>query len=126
MQDTPPDVVVVDDNLPTCHTLVRLLEKSGYHSKCIESGREAIQFLQACRPQIVFLDVMMPGVDGFEVLKAIRAHKSSDNVRVIMYSAMSEQKHRDRAMALGANGYIVKGGGFEDIRALLCDIPPST
>lgn len=99
-----PDVVVVDDNMPTCRVLVKLLEKSGYRSKCIESGREAIEFLQICRPRVVFLDVMMPEVDGFEVLKAIRANQLCENVSVIMYSAMSEQKYRDQAMALGANG----------------------
>ncbi|MDB5171233.1 MAG: hypothetical protein JWO87_2581 [Phycisphaerales bacterium] len=113
-------VLVVDDNISTCRTLVRLLERSGYSARCAESGLDALATLEASRPRVVFLDVMMPGVDGFDVLRAIRADSENAPVAVIMYSAMSNPDYMKRAMELGANGYVVKGDlTFAEIEGII-------
>lgn len=118
--DAAPKVLVVDDNILVCRTLARLLSRSGYAAQCIESGEEALVYLQNCRPAVVFLDVMMPGISGFEVLKWIRQNERCKDVIVLMYSAMPDSEFQRRATELGANDYIVKGSlTFDQIQALV-------
>ncbi|HEY2589898.1 MAG TPA: response regulator [Tepidisphaeraceae bacterium] len=116
------DVLVVDDNVLVCHSLARLLCLSGFPSRCVETGQEALDFLKTCRPTIVLLDVMMPDVNGFDVLQAIRADERCANVVVLMYSAVSDPVFRARAKELGANDYIIKGDlSFAQIKQLVAD-----
>lgn len=115
-----PKILVVDDNVLVCRTLARLLSRSGYAAQCIESGEQALVYLQNCRPSVVFLDVMMPGIGGFEVLQWIRQNDRCKDVIVLMYSALSDAELKQRAAELGANEYIVKGSlTFEQIQALV-------
>lgn len=104
-----PTVLVVDDNVAICRTLVRLLARSGYTASSVENGHDALAFVQGFRPSVVFLDIMMPGITGFDVLKAIRESETSKDIIVFMYSALSSQEYRERAAALGADEYLVKG-----------------
>lgn len=114
------DVLVVDDNVIVCRSLARLLSLSGHPSRCADSGRDALEFLQTCRPALVLLDVMMPGVSGFDVLETIRSDPRCSNVIVLMYSAIADPAYRDRARAMGANDYIVKGDlSFAQIQQLV-------
>lgn len=115
-----PQILVVDDNILVCRTLARLLSRSGYAAQCIESGEEALVYLQNCRPAVVFLDVMMPGISGFEVLKWIRQSEKCKGVIVLMYSALPDDEFQRRAAELGADDYIVKGSlTFDQIQALV-------
>lgn len=114
------DVLVVDDNVLVCHSLARLLALSGFPTRCVETGQEALDFLKTCRPTVVLLDVMMPGVSGFDVLQAIRADERCADVVVLMYSAVADPAYKQRARDLGANDYIVKGDlSFAQIRELV-------
>jgi PleD family two-component response regulator len=114
------DVLVVDDNVLVCHSLARLLSLSGFPTRCVETGQEALDFLKTCRPAIVLLDVMMPDVNGFDVLQAIRADERCHDVIVLMYSAVSDPTFRQRAKELGANDYIIKGElSFAQIKQLV-------
>lgn len=120
--ESQTDVLVVDDNVLVCHSLARLLCLSGFPSRCVETGQEALDFLKTCRPSIVLLDVMMPDVSGFDVLQAIRADARCANVVVLMYSAVSDPAYRTRAKDLGANDYIVKGDlSFAQMKQLVAD-----
>ena len=115
-------VLVVDDNVLVCHSLARLLCLSGVPTRCVETGQEAIDFLKTCRPSVVLLDVMMPDVNGFDVLQAIRADERCADVVVLMYSAVADAAYRQRAKDLGANDYIVKGDlSFAQIKQLVAD-----
>jgi twitching motility two-component system response regulator PilH len=115
-----PQVLVVDDNILVCRTLARLLSRSGYAAQCIDSGEEALVYLQDSQPAVVFLDVMMPGISGFEVLKWIRQDERCKKVIVLMYSAQPDPEFQRRAAELGANDYIVKGSlSFDQIQALV-------
>ena len=114
------DVLVVDDNVIVCRSLARLLSLAGHASRCVDSGQEALDFLRTCRPAVVLLDVMMPTVSGFDVLETIRSDPRSRDIIVLMYSAVSDPAYRDRARALGADDYIVKGDlSFSQIQQLV-------
>lgn len=76
---------------------------------CVDSGEAALAYLRLHLPRLVILDVMMPGMDGFEVLKAIRSDPRTAALPVIMFTASSDDKHRDQAQQLKATDYWLKG-----------------
>jgi CheY-like chemotaxis protein len=101
-------VLVVDDQLDTGRLLVRMLELAGYAATCVTDGASAIASVAARMPAMVILDVTMPDLDGFDVLRAIRAAPASRAVPVVMFSALNDADSIIRASALGANEYVVK------------------
>jgi chemosensory pili system protein ChpA (sensor histidine kinase/response regulator) len=118
--DAQPDVLIVDDNVLVCRSLARLLMLSGHASRCVDGGQQAIEFLRTCKPSVVLLDVMMPQVSGFDVLRAIRADARCRNVVVLMYSAVADPAYQAKARELGANDYLVKGDlSFSQLQQLV-------
>jgi DNA-binding response OmpR family regulator len=105
----------VDDHFDTCDTLRRLFQRSGWCACCLTEGREATDRLHKVHPDVVLLDVMMPEVDGFGVLQAIRSDPEIARTPVVMYSALSDERTRSRAQEAGATDYVVKGTPFSQI-----------
>jgi CheY-like chemotaxis protein len=115
-----PSVLVVDDYLDTCELLVQLLEGSGYPAICFTSGASALASAAAERPLMIFLDVMMPDMDGFAVLEALRANPALRDLPVVMYSAIGDPATASRALLLGANAFVVKGRArYSELRSLV-------
>ncbi|HLL90313.1 MAG TPA: response regulator [Tepidisphaeraceae bacterium] len=103
-------VLIVDDQLDQCIPLLRMLQRSGHDAACVQDGRSAIDMLDACTepgnlPDLVLLDVMMPGMDGAEVLRHIRDDPKTAGVPVVMYSAISDRKYQSRLLEDGANDF---------------------
>ena len=100
-----PDVLVVDDD-PNIRRLMRLyLEKDGFTVREAERGDTAVEEFHRLPPDLVLLDVMLPGQDGYQVLKAIR---KTGNIPVIMVTARGETFDKVLCLELGADDYIVK------------------
>ena len=100
-----PYILVVDDD-PNISRLEQLyLEKEGYEVKVAADGNEAIESFRKLPPDLVLLDVMLPGTDGYEVLNAIR---KSGSIPVIMVTAKGETFDKVLCLELGADDYIVK------------------
>ena len=100
-----PSILVVDDD-PNISRLEQLyLEKEGYEVRVAADGNDAIEAFRKLPPDLVLLDVMLPGADGYEVLKTIR--KSSE-IPVIMVTARGETFDKVLCLELGADDYIVK------------------
>ena len=110
-------VLVVDDNPDTCELLARVLRKAGHEAECDASAAAALARLRRSPPDLVVLDVMMPEMNGLEVLRQVRADPTLAGVTVIMFSALSDEKTRAEARRLGANGYVVKGVGWTELNA---------
>ena len=100
-----PNILVVDDDPNICRLEQLYLEKEGYEVRTAADGNSAIEAFRKLPPDLVLLDVMLPGADGYEVLKAIR--KSSD-IPVIMVTAKGETFDKVLCLELGADDYIVK------------------
>jgi CheY-like chemotaxis protein len=103
-----PKILIVDDEVDTCRVMSRLFSRQGWSSDCVNDPVDALPALRAARPDAVLLDVMMPGLDGFAVLAAIRADPEISTVPVLFYSALHDQATLERAFAAGADDYIPK------------------
>jgi CheY-like chemotaxis protein len=105
-------ILIVDDHRDTCRVLTRLVRSLGWEAEAVESGPAALKFVLGApvRPALILLDVMMPGTDGFETLRQLRATTGDAGLPVVMMSAASDDESRDRAAQLGAVEYWVKGG----------------
>ena len=111
------NVLIVDDDVDGCRPLARLLEVVGHRPFFVHDGRDALNLLDRLRPDMILLDVMMPGVDGIDVLKTIRAHPKHKDLPVVVYSALSDPDTVDKAIKSGAQSYLVKSKvDFQEIR----------
>ncbi|MFC2122344.1 response regulator transcription factor [Bacteroidota bacterium] len=100
-----PHIMVVDDDHDILRIVSRTLELEGYTVSLATGGKEALALLEECHPDLVLLDVMMPELDGFQVLELLRQRS---NVPVIMVTARCEPISLQKALILGADDYLKK------------------
>ncbi len=100
--------VLVVDAEPTISEIVsRYLERAGYDTRTAADGAEALELIASVRPDLVVLDLMMPGIDGLEVLRRVRERPAS-RTAVILLTARGEESDRIIGLRLGADDYVVK------------------
>jgi len=100
-----PTVLVVDDSAPMRDLLRGMIEQAGYVVAEADGGASALQLARLLQPQLITLDVMLPDLDGFDVIQVLRNDPLTRDLPVLFVSATSE---RDRALALGGSGFITK------------------
>jgi len=107
--DPPPTptarVLVVEDDRDIAESLELFLRRDGYQTERAHDGRRALELVDAARPDLVLLDLGLPGIDGVEVLRAIRAHS---NLPVIVVTARSDEVDELVGFGLGADDYVTK------------------
>ncbi|MCA9882201.1 MAG: response regulator [Anaerolineaceae bacterium] len=101
-------VLVIDDQKPAAELLSRMLASYGYKSVCAHSGEDGIEQAKRLLPDLILLDVMMPVMDGFEVLKILRQNESTANIPTIMVTAKDQPNDVAQGLQLGADDYIPK------------------
>ena len=103
-------VLLVDDQAEYCRPLVRLFQLAGHEARSVQDGEEALKYLGvADRPDVVLLDIMMPEMDGLEVLRQVRKDPRLSAVPIVMFTAVSDPVLERYALEKGANDYVVKG-----------------
>jgi len=112
-------ILVVDDEKAICEILEEFLSLFGHSVTSANSGADAIEVVRRASPDVVFLDIRLPGMSGLDVLKEIKALDSS--VRVIMISAFGDEETESMARELGADGYIQKPVDLPGLLVLLKD-----
>ncbi|MHB9111147.1 MAG: response regulator transcription factor [Thermoleophilia bacterium] len=105
---TSGKVLVVDDEPGICDIVCLNLEGEGYEAECAHSGREALDKIKTEPPDLVILDIMMPEVDGWEVLSFIKGDPATSDIPVILLSAKSEEISKLLGFQLGAQDYVTK------------------
>ena len=99
---------IVDDDRVFTQLMTKYLEAAGHHVSYDSSSMSALKKIIKQKPDGIILDLMMPGMDGFEVLKRLRSESSLDETKVVIVSGKSYEFDRKRAYEFGANGYITK------------------
>lgn len=101
-------VLIVDDDLGTGRLLSLLIRHIGHEAAFVDNGRKALEYVAHHRPDLVILDVMMPDLDGLEVLRRLREDPQTADLPVVMFSALSDPGFRQAVCERGANDYWVK------------------
>lgn len=101
-------ILVVDDNPTNIQVLFDVLSEIGYRVAIAKTGEAALQRLQSYHPDIILLDIMMPGIDGFETCKRLKADPTTRDIPVIFMTALSDSVDKVKGLSLGAVDYITK------------------
>ena len=101
-------ILIVDDDLDTLRLVGLLLQRKGYHITAADNGAQALSKAQAENPDLILLDVMMPELDGVEVLRKLRAAPKTSHIPVIMFTAKSQVDDKVIGFEAGADDYLTK------------------
>jgi DNA-binding response OmpR family regulator len=108
-------ILIVDDEEDILHFLELVLRERGYEVATASGGHEALTRAQLERPNLVLLDIMMPQMDGWEVLKLLRVDEETAHIPVAMLSARTEAKDRVQGLQEGAIDYICKPFSLQEL-----------
>ena len=114
-----PTVMVVDDSLTVRKITGRLLAREGYHVALAKDGIDALEQLLELVPDVVISDIEMPRMDGFDLVRNIRADKRLGKLPIIMITSRTAEKHRSHALEIGASDYLGKPYDEDELLALI-------
>jgi len=112
-------ILLVDDNVDAAESLGLLLRQMGHDVQIAHDGHAALEAARNDRPQVVLLDIGMPGVDGYNVIERLRKDKRLANVRFIAVTGTSGEEARQRSLEAGCEEHLVKPVDVETLRKLL-------
>ncbi len=122
MDDVRSTILIVDDDPAGREVLVSILESDGYELILAENGFQAIELANAVHPDIILLDVMMPGMDGFETCRRIRSEKDIAEVPILFLTALDDRQSLLSGLEAGADDFITKPPDRYELRARLLGI----
>jgi DNA-binding response OmpR family regulator len=108
MSIVPTRILVVEDDLDIAQLVARYLDKAGFLTELVTSGREALHAIAAKPPGMVILDLMLPHVDGLEVCRVVRGNDATAAIPIIMLTARAEESDRIVGLEIGADDYLAK------------------
>lgn len=106
--DIKKKILLVEDDVALAAVYRSRLELEGFDIREVNNGEEALSAAVEFKPDLILLDAMMPKISGFDVLDILRNTPDTTNIRVIMLTALSQPKDKERAEALGVDDYLVK------------------
>jgi len=101
-------ILLVEDDNSLATVYIDRLEAEGFDVKRVENGEDALAAAESFQPNLVLLDVMMPEINGFDVLDILRNTPKTANLKVIMLTALSQESDKQKAISLGVDDYLVK------------------
>ncbi len=114
-EDYAYKILIVDDNISACNLVKSRLEASGYAVVVAHNGNDGFNMAVNEQPDLILLDVMMPGIDGFTVLRRLRSASGTSGIPVVMLTAKGETDSLMNAVTFRANDYIIKPFKFDDL-----------
>jgi len=106
--DTKKKILLVEDDEALAAVYKSRLDIEGFETLGVFNGEEALSAAMKFKPDLILLDAMMPKISGFDVLDILRNTPETSQIRVIMLTALSQPKDKERAESLGVNDYLVK------------------
>jgi two-component system CheB/CheR fusion protein len=121
-QHSPRKVLIVDDNVDSALSLRMLLELDGHQVELAHDGPMGLQKAEQLQPEVVLLDIGLPGMDGYEIARRLR-HKGVNGMWLVAVSGYGQDEHRRAAQQAGFDHYLVKPVDFEAFRDLMDSLP---
>ena len=113
------NILVVDDSETNVLLLQRLLEEEGYIIDYAYSGNAAYKMLDKKKFDLILLDIMLPGIDGFDILAKVKETQDIKHTPIIMVTAKDDGDSQQKAKKMGANDYLIKPVEFEKLKQLI-------
>ena len=104
----PKEILIVDDEPDVVVPIQFLMEQQGYSVMTAERGEDALDLIYRYKPDLVILDIMLPGIDGHEVCEIVRLNTNYRDVKIIFLTAKGREVDIAKGLALGAEAYITK------------------
>lgn len=117
-----PKILIVEDEPNIILPLRFTLEQKGYEVLAAGSGEEALTQITALKPDLVLLDIMLPGMDGYEVCQRIRENPESQGTKIIFLSAMGREMDVAKGISMAADAYIIKPFSIFDVIAKIGEL----
>ena len=118
-------ILIVDDSCDVADSLTRLLTTLGYEAKAVYDGQSAIQQAAEFQPDMAFIDIGMPGLDGYEVVRQIRQQRGHIHIILVALTGWSQTADIQRAYNSGFDLHIIKPMGVDTLKGLLTLLDPA-
>jgi DNA-binding response OmpR family regulator len=117
MQKAKASILIVDDTPDNLRLLSQILTQKGYKVRAVSNGEQALTAAAAAPPDLILLDIMMPGIDGYTVCQHLKAKPETANIPIIFISALNEPLDKVKAFVVGGVDYLTKPFQLEEIVA---------
>ena len=104
----PKEILIVDDEMSIVLPIQFLMLQQGYNVMVAERGEDALDLIYKYKPDLVLLDIMLPGIDGYEVCEILRLNPEYRDIKIIFLTAKGREVEIAKGLALGADAYITK------------------
>ena len=101
-------ILVIEDDKFLADLIAQKLKQENIEAKIVVDGQEGLQSIEEKRPDLILLDLILPGMDGFELISALKKNPKTDKIPIIILSNLSDKENIERAMKLGARDFIIK------------------
>lgn len=115
----PKRILIVEDDVNILILLNFLMESCGYHTRACGNGQDALLAAAAFSPHLVLLDIMLPGLNGYEICRALRAAPVHAGTKIVVLSAKGRESEIARAREMGADAYLTKPFATRDVTQLV-------
>lgn len=109
-----PKILIVDDDFTITELMKSLVKMDGHEPTTVNDSLQAVEVANSVSPDLITLDLMMPGLNGFELCELLHKDPNFSSVPIIIVSAKDDQESKDKALAAGASDYITKPFGIDD------------
>src|SRR6516165_2160867 len=107
--------LIVEDHPEQAELVARILRLRDYEPLLAENGETGLRLARERNPDVVLLDLMLPDINGFDVCRRLRTHRETMMIPVVMLTALSDVQHRVHGFRVGANAYVTKPYGVDDL-----------
>lgn len=111
-------ILIIDDNADIRENTAELLMLEGYRVQTAKNGVEGLTMINELMPELIICDVIMPGMNGYDLYRLIQQNEQTRHIRFIMSTAQSQREDLDKASAAGIKNYIIKP--FDDVDLMRC------
>jgi DNA-binding response OmpR family regulator len=122
----PKEILIVDDEPGVVVALQFLLEQQGYNVLVAKRGEDALDLIYKYKPDLVILDIMLPGIDGYEVCEIVRLNPDYRDIKILFLTARSAEVEIAKGLTLGADAYITKPFSNDKLVAAVNEVLEST
>lgn len=115
-------ILVVDDSPTEIHVFKTMLEKNGHQVTTAQSGEEGVQKAQEVQPDLILMDVVMPGLNGFQATRKISRDPATRDIPVVMITTKDQDTDREWGLRQGARAYLVKPVGQQELLGVVDEV----